>query len=302
MKYPKIAILTLNWNGHSHLKYFLKHASNLSYPNYFTVVIDNGSTDNSIEFVKENYPMVEIINNKVNIGYSKGFNRGIKFALGKNADYILITTNDVVLDKKILDNGIKVYHSQEGIGFMSGKVYELNTKKRFQYAGGRSNPNSSFMPSRGAGEIDIGQYEDIADFEFMDDVCCLVNSEMIKHIGPYDEDFFFDYEETEWNYRMREKKYRIVYNPNMKVWHRIHGSTKGSRYSRIPEYYHWKGKILFKYKTQKSGDYLFFLFSFLFKEIPIHWFILIKNRKTSLIFYNFKGIIAGIKRVLELKA
>ena len=57
------------------------------------------------------------------------------------------------------------------------------------------------MPSRGAGEIDVGQYEVVEDFEFMDDVCSLVSVNMIKDIGPYDEDFFFDYEETEWNCR-----------------------------------------------------------------------------------------------------
>ena len=128
---------------------------------------------------------------------------------------------------------------------MAGKVYDMKNSNIFQYAGGRVVSNSTSMPSRGAGEIDVGQYEVVEDFEFMDDVCSLVSVNMIKDIGPYDEDFFFDYEETEWNCRMQEKGYRITYNPKI-VCH-----TASMEVQEVYDCRHllsfatWRGKVLF---------------------------------------------------------
>ena len=298
---PKICVLALNWNGRKHLEYFVPSALELDYNNFEVIVIDNGSTDDSLEFLNNNFSEVLTLPLKSNMGYSKGFNKGIEYALDRGAEYLLITNNDVKLDKNFLKAGISLFISQNNIGYMSGKVFQMAYKNRFQYAGGRIGNSSSNFQSRGINEIDVGQYEEIEDFEFMDDVCSLVSSKMIKEIGPYDEDFFFDYEETEWNIRIRNKGYRIVYNPKMKAWHRVHGSTKGNRYSPMPEFYHWRGKILFNYKTLSNSNFLIGMIIIIFLKLPMRFINLIVKQHPTLFLHTIFGMLSGFKRIFLLK-
>jgi len=300
---PRVVIVTLNWNGLEHLKYFLPNAQLQSYDNFSILVVDNGSTDDSVNFVRNNFQDVEVLELGNNLGYSRGFNRGIVKSINNGAEYLLITNNDVLIDRNFLKEGINLYSRERDIGYMSGKVYYISDKKRFQYAGGRNKRiHLGVIPMmRGKDEIDEGQYEEICDFEFMDDVCSLVNSDMIKKVGPYDSDFFFDYEETEWNFRIRKGSFRIVYNPKMKAWHRLHGSTGGTRYTKISERHHCRGKILFHYKTESTTSFLKFIINFIFMRSLKRWFFLIKMKHTRLIFYNLIGTFSAIKRILILK-
>ncbi|MBN22535.1 MAG: hypothetical protein CL678_14730 [Bdellovibrionaceae bacterium] len=300
---PKVKILTLNWNGLRHLKYFLPHALRQSYSNYSILVVDNGSSDNSVKYIRDNFPEVEVLSLSKNLGYSRGFNRGIFDALKSGSDYILITNNDVVLHENFLSEGVKLFSEEKNIGYMSGKVYYMNDINKFQYAGGRNlRTNIGKIPSmRGKDEFDVGQYEETCDFEYMDDVCSLVSCQMIKKVGPYDSDFFFDYEETEWNFRIRKGKFRIVYNPKMKAWHRLHGSTGGTRLTRLSELHHCRGKILFHYKTENENDFLSFLIGFVFFHFLKRSLFLICQRKANLIFFNAKGIVSALMRIIILK-
>ena len=185
---------------------------------------------------------------------------------------------------------------------MGGKVYNLTEGRKLQYAGGRIYKSNRLSTSRGAGEYDKGQYEDVAFFDFMDDVCVLVTSKMVREVGAYDKDFFFDWEETEWNHRIIQRGYKIAYNPKMQAWHRKHGSTSGSRYASIPEKYHWRGKLLFYYKTRDSmANFEYFFLSLIFLEVPIHWIVLIIKGHTNLIWSNFCGIYEGLKLIIRQK-
>ena len=303
MKSPKVAIVSLNWNGLEHLKYFCNSAVNLDYDNYFIVIVDNASSDGSIDFIQNNFPDIQIVKNSSNLGYSKGFNTGIEYAIDNYAEYLLITNNDVLLDPSILDVGIDLFLKDKKIGYMGGKVYNLNTQKRFQYAGGRIYEDFDSMPSRGAGEIDIGQYDEVEYFDYMDDVCSLVSKDLITNVGAYDSDFFFDFEETEWNSRIRSQKYRIAYNPLMKVWHRKHGSTGGNRLTGFAEFNSFRGKVLFHFKTKKKHDFLYFLLWFIFFSLPVRFLVLsIKYGAPELFFYTIKGTLSSLKRVIELKS
>ena len=303
MKKPKVAIVSLNWNGVEHLEYFCPSAANQNYEDYFTVIVDNASCDNSVGFIEDNYPDFKIVKNSTNLGYSKGFNTGIEYALNNGAEYLLITNNDLLLHPNILDVGVNLFLKNRRIGYMGGKVYNLDSQKIFQYAGGRVYKNLDSMPSRGAGEKDTGQYEKVEYFEFMDDVCSLVSKELIMEVGSYDSDFFFDYEETEWNYRIRSKNYLIAYNPLMKVWHRKHGSTGGNRLTGFAEFHTYRGKVLFHFKTKNKNAFLYFLLSFTMCALPVRFLVMtIKHLSPELFLYTIKGFLSSLKRVLELKS
>ena len=300
-KIPKIFILTLNWNGKNHLEYFIPSALSQNYKNYKIVVVDNGSTDNSVDFLKKTYPEIKLVCHDSNLGYSKGFNSGIKFCIENSADYILITNNDVVLQNKLLENLLECMQSHKRVGYVGGKVYMMGKTNILQYAGGRIDDGRGKLRSRGYNERDTNQYSTIEEFDYMDDVCGLVNTKMINEIGSYDEDFFYDYEETEWNYRMRKNNWRIFYTPKAKVSHRVHGSTGNSKLSPIPIEYGTKGEILFNFKTLNQGDFLYISLYFLLVQVPIRCVFLISKKSTFLIKHYFKGVVKGIIRIIEIK-
>ena len=185
----KCEIIVPFYNEEKNFIEFTKRLEGLDLNICTFIFVDNGSSDNSISFLKDNLPDSLIISNSENLGYSKGLNRGIELALDQGCEYVLITNNDVVLHPQIINEGVKLFKNSENIGYMGGKVYEFGPEKRFQYAGGRLEDSVS----RGTSELDKGQYEEVKDFDYMDDVCILVYSEMIKSIGSYDEDFFFDF-------------------------------------------------------------------------------------------------------------
>ena len=101
-KFPKVYVVTLNYNGFDWLKDCLDSIINLNYQNFNILLVDNGSIDNSVPFVKENYSGIEILENKFNLGYSEGFNKGINYAIKNNAEYVLIMNNDTIIDKEAL--------------------------------------------------------------------------------------------------------------------------------------------------------------------------------------------------------
>jgi len=112
-------------------------------------------------------------------------------------------------------------------------------------------------------------------------------------------DFFYDFEETEWNHRMISAGWRIVYCPNMKVWHRLHGSTEGTKFSPIPEFHHIRGRFLFYHKTQSRTIFLIFSIKYMLFGIFVRLIVLAKNNSTRLIYFNLLGMLSAFKRVIS---
>ena len=101
------------------------------------IAVDNNSTDTSIKYVRKNYKDVIIVESSKNLGYSKGFNLGINKALSMNAEFLLITNNDIELSPSILQASINLFMKKDRIGYMSGKIFNMDREDTFQYAGGR---------------------------------------------------------------------------------------------------------------------------------------------------------------------
>ena len=125
-----ISVVMLNFNGLTYLKKTIPKILKLNWPNYEFVIIDNGSTDGSIEFINK-FDKIRLIKNGKNLGYSKGKNIGVKNARGK---YILLLDNDMIIENKnILSDLLKFYSSKKNIAFVSTTMINLNEKKTIMY-------------------------------------------------------------------------------------------------------------------------------------------------------------------------
>jgi len=243
MRCPKVYVLLLNWNGKELMEDSITSYLNNDYPNFKVVMIDNGSTDNSVEYVRQNFPGVIILQNEKNLGYSGGFNVGLDYAFNQNnASYVLISNNDVKADQKVISELVKVAEIDETNGFTTGKVYYYDHPGILQTVGKKSDTVRWNGGDIGVREKDRGQYDEISEREFADDIYTLVRRKLYLETGGYDTTFFLQCEEYDWQARAKKLGYKIIYTPDAKIWHKD-SMTLGKR-SPKKAYYDVKNPML----------------------------------------------------------
>ena len=292
---PKVFILTLNWNNTINL---LKSIKKIDYPNYKIVVIDNGSTDDSVKVIKEEFADVKIIENKKNLGYCEGYNVGIRYALFNKADYIIVTNNDCTVDKDYVKELVKIAESDKNIGLVSGKVYFYDRKNVLQAIGGKVNWLTGFVRIK-RNRLDNGQFDDVKEVMHIDDVFLLVRPSLVKKIGMYDKDFFIYYEETDLCARAIKSGFKIVYTPFAKIWHKEHASTGGGR-SKLATFYLIRNRIIFMKKNASKLNLIIFLFLLLIIA-PLQLVYYLFRGYFNIIIPYIKGLYSGLVWLLNKK-
>jgi hypothetical protein len=221
MVYPKVIVLTLNYNGKPLLDDCITSYLANDYPNFEMVMIDNGSSDGSEEYVKGTYPMVTCIQTGKNLGYSGGFNVGLKYAFEeKKADFALITNNDVKADSKVIGSLIEAALQDPLRAFITGKVYYFDKPDTLQSVGKYEHPLRWNGEHIGAREIDQGQYDEPSERFFIDDIFTLVCRDVYEKLGGYDTTYFLQCEEYDWQARAKKAGYKFYYTPFAKIWHK----------------------------------------------------------------------------------
>jgi GT2 family glycosyltransferase len=120
---PKVHIIILNWNQREMTVDCLNSLKKLDYADVEIVLVDNGSTDDSIEVIKENFPEITLIENKENLGVAGGRNVGFRYALQGSADYVLFLDNDTIVDKNFISELVKVGEDHKDAGIITGKIF-----------------------------------------------------------------------------------------------------------------------------------------------------------------------------------
>ena len=129
----KVAVIILNWNGIKLLEEFLPTLVRYSNNNAQIYMIDNKSTDHSVEYVSSNFPLINIVQNKENYGYAKGYNEGLKKI---DADVYCLLNNDVEVTENWLEPLIKEFKSNQNTAVAQPKILNYNQREYFDYAGG----------------------------------------------------------------------------------------------------------------------------------------------------------------------
>src|SRR5258708_24248829 len=129
---PKVAVVILNWNGIKHLREFLPSVLASTWPNLDIIVGDNGSTDGSVDFLKQNFPTVQIIQNDQNYGFTGGYNKVLEKV---KADYFILLNSDVEVPEGWIEPVIKLMESDPMIAAAAPKIRAFAEKDHFEHAG-----------------------------------------------------------------------------------------------------------------------------------------------------------------------
>jgi len=222
----KTAVVVLNWNGKAWLEKFLptlvKHSQEAT-----VFVADNASTDDSVDFVKNNFPTVKVIVNTANGGYAKGYNDALKQI---DSEYFVLINSDIEVTKDWLSPIITLMDSDKNIAACQPKLLDYNKRNTFEYAGasGGFMDNLGYPFCRGrifdSLEEDKGQYNDVIEVFWATGACLFVRAVHYNEVGGLDEDFFAHQEEIDMCWRMKNKGFKIMVEPKSVVYH-VGGGT-----------------------------------------------------------------------------
>ena len=217
----KNAVAILNWNGAKLLKQFLGSVVENS-PEATVYVIDNGSTDDSLQILKTDFPTVKIIELDNNYGFAGGYNKGIKQI---NADNIVLLNSDVEVTKGWLSPLIAHLKNNPETKALQPKIKDYKNKEFFEYAGAAGGYLDFFGYPYCDGRIlfkiekDQGQYEQEKEIFWASGACLMIRKETFEEIGGFDETYFAHQEEIDLCWRIHHKKGKVKYIPTSTVYH-----------------------------------------------------------------------------------
>jgi len=304
MKNKSVYVVILNWNHKEDLIETMESFKKQDYLNLKFIISDNGSTDGSQNYIKTNYPFVTLLENNDNLGWAAGNNIGIKYALSKNADYVLLANNDLYFDDDTIISTLVTDLMQlkdKQINIIGSKVYHYHLKDKLHNEGWIMYPKSVnkgkiFNTFRKNYSYELP--DNIKMVDFVSGCFMMIDSSVFGHVGLIDEAFFIYGEETEFSLRSWKFGLGSATNTDLKIYHKVAATNKvGSPFSMYLKtrnlYY-----ILRKHKAI-IPDINYFLFKYYYDFIKTIIKILIFPKKyygsqIKVLSSTIRGFLDGV--------
>lgn len=220
MDQPFACLAILNYDGRGLLEEALPSALAQRYAGYEVVIVDNGSTDGSVEHVRVHWPQVRVIALEHNVGVTAALNEMVRAANG--AEFVALLNNDVELDPGWLANLVDTMRAHPEAASAAGKLLRYSDRGTIDRAGDELHWSSACF-GRGAGEPDQGQYETPEEVFSVGGAAALYRTKAFARVGPFDESFFAYAEDVDWGLRARLAGYGARYDPRALGFH--HGGA-----------------------------------------------------------------------------
>ena len=224
---PKIAVVILNWNGRKFLREFLPSVEKTTYANMELVIADNGSTDDSLDFISQQYPKIRVIRMSKNLGFAKGYNEALKQV---EADYYVLLNSDVEVAPGWLEPMAGLLESDPSIAACQPKILSFHTRDLFEYAGGAGGWLDKYGYPFAKGRIfdicekDHGQYDQQEPIFWASGAALFIRASVFKTVKGFDEYFFAHQEEIDLCWRIQLAGHKIYSCPQSVVYH-VGGGT-----------------------------------------------------------------------------
>jgi len=285
----KTAIVILNWNGKQLLEEFIPSIVKYSnFPNVEIVVADNASTDDSVNFIKENYPQITIIQNSKNGGYAKGYNDALQYI---TADIYALVNSDIEVTEGWLNPIISTFENEPNTAIIQPKILDYKNKSKFEYAGAAGGFIDKYGYPYCRGRIftnlekDTKQYDDIEEIFWASGACFFIRAEDFHELNGFDESYFAHQEEIDLCWRAKTLNKTIKYVGSSTVYH-VGGATLKEASPR-KTFLNFRNSLFTLVKNLPKHKIIPIIFSrlvldgvagikFLLELRPIHTFAIIK--------------------------
>jgi GT2 family glycosyltransferase len=241
MSQPSVTAVILNFNLSEYTLACLKSLEEVKYSKLKILVVDNGSTDESVTSIREAFPAVEVHSTGENLGYTGGINAGFVKAMKDEPDYVLVLNPDTEVDPLFLAPLVEAMEQEPKAAAACGTIYMDHDKKRVWYAGGRT------IRWRGLAVHDrldqilepmrLGEPRTVT---FVTGCLVLFRAALLKKVGMEDERFFAYLDDIEFSTRILNRGYSLLYVPKAIVYHKVLGEKK----SPLKVYYSVRNRLL----------------------------------------------------------
>lgn len=287
-----ISIIIPNFNGADELRGVFKSIMNQSYRDYTVILVDNGSTDDSVSFTQREYPDVRIIKLDKNYGFAKAVNEGLKYAISEiKPEFILLLNNDIELTETFLKDGIDTLENVKEASFVAVKMLNYFNRDIIDDAGDFIMGLGGSPFARGHGENNDGRYNEP---EFIFGACAgaaFYRTELFEKAGLFDEDFFSYFEDIDLSLRFQLAGYKCYYNPKIICYHKRGETVK--KFKGWMTYYTEKNLITLRLKNYPLPVYLKYFPLFFIARVK-RYIIFIFKYPPDVIVSAVKGYLMGL--------
>lgn len=249
---PLISIITVNYNNTEVTSDLLSSIAISSYANYEVIIVDNGSSDNSISELKKVYPDTKIVLSEKNLGFAGGNNLGVLHAEG---EYVFFVNNDTVFTEHLLSTLCSKLLLNDRLGAVSPMILFYDHPEMIQYVGS-TRMNRLTVRNRHVGnkQINKGQFDLEEATDYAHGAAMMIPMKVIDKVGMMCVDYFLYYEELDWCERIRAAGYLINVVPKAKIYHKE--SVSAGKNSPIKTYYLTRSRFLFARRNMKGITYI----------------------------------------------
>lgn len=256
---PRVAIVIVNWNRLEDTISCIESLFKISYPDVELVIVDNGSSDGSGEALKRKYPGHTVVLNETNLGFAGGTNIGIRHALERKADYVLLLNNDTEVEPDFLDVLVAAGEAGNEIGIIGGKIYYLEDKARLWSYGGTFNVNTGgathFISDEG-----IGKALRKGEYIYAQGCLMLIKVKCVQAVGMLSEKYFHLCEDVDFCIRAQKTGWKIIFSPDARIYHKASASMKFL--SPVYNYYEQRNRLFLVRDYHEYGGFFAALESF----------------------------------------
>jgi GT2 family glycosyltransferase len=296
-KLPLVYIIMINWNGIKDTSECLGSLKKIKYKNYNIILIDNNSINNEALIIKNKYPQIILIKNSLNNGFCKANNQGIRLAIKKHADYILLLNNDTIVKSDFLTKLVEYAENNNYSGVLTPKIlYYMND---YIWAMGGSLSVLTSIPRMIGQGRKSNDFNKIVEPDYASGCAFFVKAQILRKTGLFDEKYFAYYEDTDLSYRIKKHGFKILVIPKSIIWHKVSRSTNRtttSKINSIQSYYLSRNGLIFGCKNLNPFLKVPYYFSQLFIKLPSYLLIKCADNQSRLSY--IKGFFDGVKYII----
>ena len=247
---PRVAIAILIWNGKEDTLKCLRSLREDTYPNKEIIIVDNGSTDDSVAEIHRSFPEVVVLEMGTNLGFTGGNNAGIRHAISEGFDYVYMLNNDTTVEPDALERLVEAAQGNPGAGLVAPVIHDLDPPRAIWFAGsaislrhGEAWHDNSRQPERTEPPYEVPWATGCA---------MLLRAGLLGELGGFDDRYFLSWEDVDLSLRVREAGQTVMVAPMARIYHK--GGQSGKNFNGIYSYYAVRNRLLLASK-HSGRDY-----------------------------------------------
>ncbi len=227
MNEPGVCVLVLNWNGADDTLDCLQSLQKLTYPAADAVVIDNGSSDDSVSRIKSDFPDTHIIELSSNLFFGGGNNAGLEWAQTKGYEYVIFLNNDTTVEPDFIEPLLACFESFENVGIVAPLMCYASDPQLIWYGGGRVNLWTGTVEHKHIRKsLDVVGTQALTT-DYITGCCLMMKTDLAVEMAGFHPDFKMYGEDVDLSLRCREAGYQLIFAPQGKIYHKVSASVGG---------------------------------------------------------------------------